>query len=156
MSDPRTPRKTSPRPAFDDVPEARRRNMAAIKGKNTKPELAIRKALHALGYRFRLHDQRLPGRPDLVFRSRRAAVEVRGCFFHRHGCANSVLPRTRRDWWERKLSGNVARDADNEAALAAAGWRLLVVWECDVRRNLPDVLELIRAFLGPPGAPGRT
>jgi DNA mismatch endonuclease Vsr len=156
MPDPRPLRKTLPRPDFGDVPEARRRNLSAVKGKDTRPELLIRRGLHALGYRYRLHVRELPGRPDLVFPSRRAVVEVRGCFWHRHGCcANSVLPKTRREWWEQKLAGNVARDAANEAALAAAGWRLLVVWECDVRGDLPATLERVREFLGPPGAHGR-
>lgn len=128
--------------------------MAAIKGKNTKPEMTIRRALHAQGYRYRLHDRRLPGRPDLVFPSRRAAIEIRGCFWHQHGCANSRIPKTRVEWWERKLAGNVARDEANATALNASGWRLCVVWECDIRRDVSECLKRVRDFLGPPGLPG--
>lgn len=144
------------RPDFDDVPEARRRNLAAVKGKNTRPELLVRRSLHGLGYRFRLHDRLLPGRPDIVFPARKAAVEIRGCFWHRHGCTNSVLPRTRAAWWEQKLAKNVARDAANESALRAAGWRLMVVWECDIRRDLPATLGRLCRFLGPPRTSKRT
>ncbi|BDG70243.1 very short patch repair endonuclease [Roseomonas fluvialis] len=129
--------------------EARSRNMAAIRGKNTKPELTVRRGLHAIGYRFRLHRRDLPGSPDIVFPSRRIAIEVRGCFFHRHGCANSALPKSRTDWWLKKLDGNVARDLRNEAALLALGWRLLVIWECDVRQDAEAVLRRAADILGP-------
>jgi DNA mismatch endonuclease Vsr len=114
-------------------------------------QTAIRRALHAQGYRYRLHDRRLPGSPDLVFSTRRAAIEIRGCFWHRHGCANSMAPRTRAAWWERKLSGNVARDEANATALGLCGWRLHVAWECEIRRDLAGCLVRIRDFLGPPG-----
>jgi DNA mismatch endonuclease Vsr len=126
--------------------------MSAIRGTDTKPEMVLRRLLFAAGYRYRLHDRSLPGRPDLVFPGRRAAVEVRGCFWHWHGCANSVLPKTRREWWEQKLAGNTARDEANAAALMAAGWRLLVVWECEVRADPGRIAAKIVAFLGPPGA----
>jgi DNA mismatch endonuclease Vsr len=144
------PRHQPPRPDFSDVPEGRRRNLSAVRGKDTTPELLIRRGLHALGYRFRLHDRSLPGRPDIVFPTRRAAVEIRGCFWHRHGCVNSVLPKTRAEWWKQKLNGNVVRDAANETALRAAGWRLMVVWECDVRSDLAGTIERLKNFLGPP------
>ena len=137
-----------------EVPEGRRRNMAAIRGKNTKPEMAVRRALHALGYRYRLHESGLPGRPDLTFPARKAAVEIRGCFWHRHGCANSTLPKTRAEWWDQKLARNVARDQANSVALVAAGWRLHVMWECDIRADLANSLTHVRRFLGPPRLPG--
>lgn len=140
------------RPSFDDVPETRRRNMAAIRGKDTKPEVAVRRALHALGYRFRLHRADLPGRPDIVFPSRRIAIEVRGCFFHWHGCANSVLPKSRTEWWRQKLDGNLTRDTQNEVALIALGWRLLVVWECNVRQDLAGAVDNLVSVLGPAGS----
>ncbi|TLU71227.1 very short patch repair endonuclease [Lichenicoccus roseus] len=150
MTNPTRSRTASPRPDFADVPDARRRNLAAVKAKDTKPELLIRRGLFAMGYRFRLHDRQLPGRPDIVFPGRRSAVEVRGCFWHRHGCANSVVPKTRTEWWTQKLDGNVERDRTNAISLEAAGWRLLVVWECEVRQNLGDVLGHIRDFLAAP------
>jgi DNA mismatch endonuclease (patch repair protein) len=114
------------------IDPARSAQMALIKGKNTKPELRVRKALHAVGLRYRLHDKRLPGKPDLVFSSRRAVVFVNGCFFHQHpGCARARLPKTRREFWEPKLKGNVERDQRKQNELAAAGWKVLVIWECE-------------------------
>lgn len=135
------------------VPETRRRNMSAIRGSHTKPELVVRSLLHRLGYRFRLHRRDLPGRPDIVFLSRRKVVEVRGCFWHRHpdpACRNAVMPTTRREWWEAKLAANVARDARNLAALEDAGWAVLVLWECEVRDDRGDLSPRLQAFLGPP------
>lgn len=146
----RTLRQQPQRPDFSDVPEGRRRNLSAVRSRDTKPELLVRRGLHGLGYRYRLQDPRLPGRPDIVLAARRIAIEVRGCFWHRHGCANSVLPRTRSEWWEQKLARNVARDAANAAAIVSAGWRLCIVWECELRRDLAGTLERLCAFLGPP------
>ncbi len=123
--------------------------MSAIKGKHTTPETMIRKLTHAMGYRYRLHVVGLPGRPDLVFPARRKVILVHGCFWHRHGCANSVLPRSRADWWAAKLDGNVVRDIRNQSMLVAAGWRVLIVWECQARdAGLPGRLQ---EFLGPQG-----
>jgi DNA mismatch endonuclease Vsr len=102
MLSPEQSRKTPPRPDFNDVPEGRRRNLAAALGRNTQPEPSVRRGLHALDYRFRLHDKRLPGRPHLVFPSRERSVEVRGCFWHhQHGCTNSVLTKTRAEWGQK-------------------------------------------------------
>lgn len=120
---------------FSDVPETRRRNMRAVRGKDTAAEVKVRRVLHALGYRFRLHAADLPGRPDIVLPRHRGVVEVRGCFWHRHpdpSCRNAVLPTVRRDWWAEKLDRNVARDARNMALLRDAGWRVLEVWECEL------------------------
>jgi DNA mismatch endonuclease (patch repair protein) len=112
----------------------RSRIMRAVKPKDTKPELAVRRALHALGFRFRLHRRDLPGSPDIVLPRHRAVVLVHGCFWHQHdGCRHGVLPRTRRRYWRPKLRRNVARDAEVATALAALGWRVLVVWECELR-----------------------
>lgn len=120
----------------------RRYNMSRIKGRDTTPERAVRSAAHRLGFRFRLHDRGLPGSPDLVFKNLRACVFVHGCFWHRHKCRNGqVVPATRREFWERKLAGNVERDRCAITALRRSGWRVLVVWECQTRRGEPALLE---------------
>ena len=112
----------------------RSRTMAAVKGRNTTPELRLRRALHARGLRHRLGGCGLPGRPDLVFPGRRAAVFVHGCFWHRHaGCPRATTPATRTDYWAPKFARNIARDAEVQAALLAQGWRVGVVWECALR-----------------------
>jgi DNA mismatch endonuclease, patch repair protein len=119
----------------EGVDPARSAQMALIRGKNTKPEMRVRKALHAAGLRYRLHDKRLPGKPDLVFPRRCVAVFVNGCFFHQHpGCSRARLPKSRRDFWEAKLEGNVDRDRRKHAELAAAGWTALVIWECETEK----------------------
>jgi DNA mismatch endonuclease, patch repair protein len=112
----------------------RSRNMAAIRSVNTKPEMRVRSALHALGYRFRLHRKDLPGRPDIVLPRLRTVIFVHGCFWHCHRCKyGSVVPATRADFWAAKRQGNVARDRRNRSALRRAGWRVCVLWECEVR-----------------------
>lgn len=113
--------------------EQRQLNMSRIRGRDTKPEMLIRRNLHARGLRYRLHDRSLPGRPDLVFPKYRTAVFIHGCFWHAHGCALSKLPATRQDFWKKKLDGNAARDRKAIGALQAAGWRVLVIWECSIR-----------------------
>lgn len=140
------------RPDFTDAPESRRRNMAAIRGRDTRPEMVLRKYLFRMGYRYRLHVRELPGRPDLVFPGRRKVVFVHGCFWHQHACCrNSVLPRARRDWWAAKLKANVDRDDKNLKLLAKGGWQAAVVWECEL--GFPDsAVQRISAFLGPPAA----
>lgn len=116
------------------VDPARSAQMALIRGRDTKPEMRVRKALHATGLRYRLHDRRLPGAPDLVFPSRRIALFVHGCFWHQHpGCTAARMPKSRLDFWEPKLAGNVARDARHMVELKAAGWTPLVIWECETR-----------------------
>jgi DNA mismatch endonuclease (patch repair protein) len=110
--------------------------MSRIRGKDTAPEMAVRRFAHGLGYRFRLHRRDLPGRPDLVFPGLRKVIQVNGCFWHQHpdpGCRNAVMPKTRPEWWRAKLLGNVRRDQLNAAELAQLGWQLLTVWECQVR-----------------------
>lgn len=122
--------------------------MAAVRARDTGPEMLIRRMLHALGYRYRVHVRSLPGRPDLVFPARRRIIEVRGCFWHRHeGCPLAATPRTHAAFWQAKLNETVIRDARNLSALEAAGWSVLVVWECETRdRRLRDRLV---TFLGP-------
>jgi DNA mismatch endonuclease Vsr len=137
------------RPAFDDVPLARRRNLAAVAGKDTTPELLVRRMLHRMGFRFRLHRRDLPGTPDIVLAGRRKILEVRGCFWHRHpdpACRNAVLPKVRAEWWAAKLARNVARDERNLAALRDAGWSVLVLWECEVKDDIV-LSDRLRSFL---------
>ena len=132
-----------------DVVDAatRSRMMAGIRGKDTRPEMILRRGLHARGFRFRLHDRRLPGSPDLVFPGRRAAVFVHGCFWHGHACPLFRLPATRQEFWRAKIEGNAARDKAAEAALLADGWRVLTIWECALkgRGRLPAETVLDRA-----------
>ena len=121
--------------------------MRAVRQKDTKPELVVRGLLHAMGFRFRLHRRDLPGTPDVVLPRHRAAVQVHGCFWHQHpGCRHATLPRSRTDYWLPKLARNVERDAESLARLEALGWRVLVLWECELRDR--GVLEArLRAFL---------
>lgn len=128
-------------------PERRSRNMSAIKGSNTKPEIAVRQILHSLGFRFRLHRKDLPGRPDIVLAKYRTVVFVHGCFWHRHpGCRLASTPATRAEFWEAKFSRNVIRDRENYEKLMGLGWRIIVVWECDLR-NRDDLVHRLHSFL---------
>jgi DNA mismatch endonuclease (patch repair protein) len=108
----------------------RRRTMQSIQSKNTRSELTTRRFLHALGFRFRLHDRSLPGKPDIVLKKHRTAVFVHGCFWHQHGCARCAVPKTNQTYWIPKLQANVARHKTQTAKLRAAGWTVIVVWEC--------------------------
>lgn len=111
--------------------------MAGIRGKDTKPEMALRRALHARGFRFRLHARQVLGRPDLLLPRYRAVVFIHGCFWHRHaGCRYMATPTTRPEFWQAKFAANTARDSAVRAALVEAGWRVATVWECALRR--PD------------------
>ena len=111
----------------------RSRRMAAIRGRDTKPEWAIRRLVHRLGYRYRLHRESLPGRPDLVFPGRRKAVFVHGCFWHRHPkCKYCRMPKSRLEFWKPKLDGNRRRDLRKQRELSKQGWSYLVIWECQV------------------------
>lgn len=107
--------------------------MAGIKGKNTKPELVIRRGLHALGFRYRLHDSRLPGRPDMVLPRHRAVIMVHGCFWHGHHCSLFRWPKSREVFWRDKLNGNRQRDAITDWQIVQEGWRLLKIWECSLK-----------------------
>ena len=106
--------------------------MGRIRGGDTKPELFVRRALHALGYRFRVHVRSLPGTPDVVFPRRRKAVFVHGCFWHRHGCGKTYTPKSRKQFWQTKFATNVARDKRAQERLARNGWRIFVAWECEI------------------------
>lgn len=109
--------------------------MSSIKGKNTLPELLVRKALHAKGFRYLLHVKSLPGAPDLVFPRYKAIIFVHGCFWHQHGCSNSKMPGTRVEFWSTKLNGNKARDKAQVEKLLGQGWRVAIVWECSIRKT---------------------
>ena len=129
--------------------EQRSWNMSRIRGKNTKPEIVVRRLLHNLGYRFRLHKQGLPGTPDLVLKSYKTVVFVQGCFWHRHqGCKLSNLPKSRRTYWQNKFRKNVARDKRNQMLLTKAGWNVIVVWECEAQQPNQLSRALDRAIRG--------
>lgn len=129
--------------------KTRSRMMAGIRGKNTTPELRLRKALHGAGFRFRLHSAKLPGRPDIVLPKFRAALFVHGCFWHRHeSCSNASVPKSNAEFWEDKFARNVERDTANVAGLHAAGWRVAIIWECAIRKKgEADVAEELAVWL---------
>ena len=131
------------------TPEQRSALMARIRGVDTKPELFVRRALHGQGYRFRLHGRGLPGKPDIVFKKRKRAVFVHGCFWHRHGCKRTTHPKSRQDYWQDKFAKNVARDRRNAALLEDDGWDVFVAWECEVDSD-ETLLQRLMEFLGPP------
>lgn len=109
--------------------------MSGIRGKNTRPEMIVRRYLHAQGFRFRLHSTALPGKPDIVMQKYKLAIFVNGCFWHRHtGCRYATTPAENREKWQEKFDGNVARDSRNIRLLLAAGWRVIVIWECGLKR----------------------
>jgi DNA mismatch endonuclease, patch repair protein len=125
--------------------------MARIRAHNTKPELIVRRLLHSLGYRYRLHGHSLPGRPDLVFTSRRKLIFIHGCFWHQHddpSCRISRKPTSNTGYWQTKLERNAARDLKNEEALTGQGWSVMTVWECQLKRR--DLPARLRRFLGAP------
>lgn len=130
-------------------PDRRSDNMRAIRGRDTKPELLLRRMLHRLGYRYRLHARDLPGSPDIIFRSRRKVIFVHGCFWHSHpGCPKAYRPKTRVEFWTEKLERNRQRDAEVETALHALGWSSLVVWECEAVDS-EHLRNRVMDFLGP-------
>ena len=140
------------RPGRDPL-TARQRSelMSRIRSKDTRPEMLVRRLVHGMGYRYRLHAKELPGRPDLVFRPRRKAIFVHGCFWHRHeGCPANRMPNTRREFWRRKLNGNVQRDLRNREMLEREGWRVLIIWECETK-DLDRIASAVTRFLGPSG-----
>ena len=122
--------------------------MRRIRSKDTSPELALRRLVHSLGYRFRLHRKDLPGKPDLVFPSRLKVIFVHGCFWHQHpGCREGRMPASRREYWEPKLTRNQTRDAENRIRLKEKGWDVLTVWECSLQEPKP-LGRTLRRFLG--------
>ena len=128
------------------TPEQRSRNMAAVRNRNTKPELRVRSMLHSLGFRFRLHRKDLPGTPDIVLTKHQTVILVHGCFWHTHDCRKgSTIPQTRPHFWAVKRQGTVERDTRNVASLEAAGWNVIVVWECQTRTD-EDLLRALSSI----------
>lgn len=122
--------------------------MAAIRSKNTEPEMLVRRLVHGMGYRYRLHRPDLPGKPDLVFPSKRKIIFVHGCFWHQHGCILSHLPKSNASYWVPKLERNRSRDVHNRRKLRKQGWRILVIWECRLR-DRDRLKRRLSAFLEP-------
>ena len=123
------------------VSEQRSRNMSAIKSKNTKPEIAVRKVLHSMGYRFRLHSKDLPGSPDIVLPKYKTVIFVHGCFWHRHkNCKYATTPKTREEFWNNKFKSNIERDLEIHEKIKNLNWRSVVIWECETKnmKNLRD------------------
>ena len=121
------------------TPAVRSRMMSGIRNKNTRPEMVVRRFLHREGLRYRLHDRRLPGVPDLVFPKYGTVVFIHGCFWHRHeGCKYASMPSSNIEFWQTKFAGNVRRDRETVASLQRAGWRVIVLWECGLRRVLSE------------------
>lgn len=128
----------------------RSERMSRVRGKDTKPELTVRRLIHGLGYRYRLHRRDLPGAPDLTFSSRRKVIFVHGCFWHRHPdpeCRLARMPKSRQEFWKPKLEGNRVRDRRNEATLLDLGWGVMTVWECELR-DMASLENKVRTFLG--------
>ncbi|MDQ6707565.1 MAG: very short patch repair endonuclease [Acidobacteriota bacterium] len=127
--------------------ERRSDNMRRIRSKDTSPEITVRKLVHGMGFRYRLHVARLPGKPDLVFARLKKIIEVRGCFWHQHnGCSDSRIPKSRIDYWAPKLARNIKRDRENERQLTALGWQVLTIWECELK-SPASYTQRIRRFL---------
>lgn len=133
------------------TPEQRSAVMARIRGRDTGPEKAVRSLLHRAGYRFRLHRRDLPGTPDIVLPARRTAIQVHGCFWHGHaGCRYAARPKTREAYWARKIDANRERDVRMQEHLEGLGWRVVTVWECELRAPV-SLLQRLRECLGEPG-----
>ncbi len=131
------------------TPEQRSYNMSRITSGNTKPEMIVRKLVHSMGYRYRLHRKDLPGKPDLVFPRLRKIIFVHGCFFHMHNCRfGQVTPKTNAEFWKNKRNSNVERDKKNESNLESEGWSILIIWECMTKKNnLEKLPVIIKNFL---------
>ncbi|WP_035054501.1 very short patch repair endonuclease [Andreprevotia chitinilytica] len=126
----------------------RSRMMSGIRGQDTKPELQVRRYLHANGFRFRLHDKRLPGHPDVVLPKYHVCIFVHGCFWHRHvSCRYATTPHTRADFWANKFADNVRRDQEVRDRLLEMGWRIIVVWECGLKSKVPEMLDWLPDFI---------
>jgi len=117
-------------------PVVRSYNMSQIKGKNTKPEILVRKFLFSKGFRYLIHDKRLPGKPDIVFPGRKTVIFIHGCFWHGHqGCKYFVVPKTRTEWWFNKIKSNAQKDADNLSELMEFGWKIITIFECELKKD---------------------
>lgn len=127
-------------------PAQRRRIMQSIGVKNTGPEWIVRRALHAMGYRYRLHRKDLPGTPDIAFMSRKKAIFVHGCFWHAHGCAKGKPPKSNQAYWDMKLAKNIERDFRNIHRLEALGWQILTIWQCETKEE-QSMIAILRVFV---------
>ena len=139
--------KTKPAKTAPHVAVSRSENMRRIKSRDTGPEIAVRKLLYSLGYRYRLNRKALPGKPDIVFAKRRKVIFVHGCFWHAHGCRMSHSPRTNLAYWSPKLARNVERDSANNIALELLGWQILTLWECEIQGQTSTLKTAITEFL---------
>ena len=132
----------------DKTPEQRSINMSHIRSKDTKPEEIVRKNLFARGFRYRKNDTRYPGKPDLVLPKYQTVIFINGCFWHQHGCSRSTLPKTNQDYWIPKIQRNVERDRQNIKALEDAGWKVIVIWECELKKKtLEETMNSVEAKL---------
>ena len=120
------------------TPAERSENMSRIRSTNTKPEEIVRKYLFSHGFRYRKNDKRYPGKPDIVLPKYRTVIFVNGCFWHMHGCSRSRLPRSNEEYWKPKIEQNIKRDAENKQKLEAAGWNVVIVWECELKKRTSE------------------
>lgn len=120
------------------TPAERSENMSRIRSTNTKPEEIVRKYLFSHGFRYRKNDKRYPGKPDIVLPKYRTIIFVNGCFWHMHGCSRSRLPRSNEEYWKPKIERNIKRDAENKQKLEAAGWNVIIVWECELKKRTSE------------------
>lgn len=118
-----------------------------VKSKNTVPELILRKHLWRVGLRYRLYYSKLPGKPDIVFVGKKVVIFVHGCYWHRHDCGRAFLPKTNSDFWQSKFLRNIHRDEENYRLLASMGWKVLILWECEIRKNVDDCIEKVKNLL---------
>lgn len=133
-------------------PRVRSYNMSRIKSKDSRPEILVRRFLHALGYRFRLHKKNLDGKPDIVLKKHNTIVFIHGCFWHGHkGCKNFVIPKTRTQWWLNKINRNREKDQESVKALRRNGWNIIIIWECELKKDKRDTTlkKLIQKLLDP-------
>ncbi len=130
------------------VSEQRSRNMSAIKSKNTKPEIKVRKVLHSMGYRFRLHSKDLPGSPDIVLPKYKTVIFVHGCFWHRHqNCKYASTPKTRQEFWNKKFNENINRDKINQENLSSKGWKIIIIWECEIKNKKINLEKIFKKVI---------
>lgn len=133
-----------------ESPASRRKTMQAVKARDTSIELRVRRILHSEGYRYRIHDRTLPGKPDIVFRPRKKTIFINGCFWHGHECARGDRPpKSNAEYWSAKLARNRERDRATAQRLEQLGWQVLTVWECELRRDFGEAMTRIKSFLGP-------
>ena len=130
------------------VSEQRSKNMSAIKSKNTKPEIKVRKVLHSMGYRFRLHSKDLPGSPDIVLPKYKTVIFVHGCFWHRHqNCKYASTPKTRQEFWNKKFNENINRDKINQENLSSKGWKIIIIWECEIKNKKINLEQIFKKVI---------